>query len=189
MVEFSAENFEKEIAQAPKPVLVDFWLPGCSPCFLFLPILEKLEKEFKEKILFVKANLEAVPLIARKYGLNVVPTIVLFEKGEPVSGFVGLKPEEAVRNWLKERLLIQEYRAYAESQGFSLNPNQEIVEGLVRSLLEKERKLGKRFCPCRQLTLDQKEDQKIICPCFYHSQEIKEQGHCLCGLFVKKIIK
>ena len=81
---------------------------------------------------------------------------------------------------------IQEYSRYAKKNGFLLNPDKKITEGLVRALLEKEEKLGARFCPCRRITGNQEEDEKIICPCFWHFQEIKEKGRCLCGLFVKQ---
>jgi len=89
----------------------------------------------------------------------------------------------------KTNKLIEECGEYAEKQGFSLNPDKRVVEILVKGLLEKEEKFGARFCPCRKITGSQEEDKKIICPCAYHRQEIKEQGRCLCGLFVKKIIK
>ena len=81
--------------------------------------------------------------------------------------------------------LIQQYREYAQNQGFSLNPDKETVKGIVDGLLEKEKKFGKKFCPCRRVTGNKEEDDKIICPCFWHLQEIKEKGRCLCGLFVK----
>lgn len=84
---------------------------------------------------------------------------------------------------------IKEYREYAESQGISLNPDEKVVQALVKGLLEREEKFGARFCPCRRITGNQEEDKKIICPCFYHLQEIKDNGKCLCGLFVRKIIK
>jgi len=82
--------------------------------------------------------------------------------------------------------LIKEYQAYAEKNGFQLNPNQAIVRAVVKSLLEREEKFGQRFCPCRRITGQPTEDKKIICPCIYHRKEIEENGHCLCQLFVKK---
>lgn len=81
--------------------------------------------------------------------------------------------------------LIQECQEYAKKQGFSLNPDKNTVEVIIKGLLEKEAKFGKRFCPCRRITNNTEEDKKIICPCFWHLQEIKETGRCLCGLFVK----
>lgn len=80
---------------------------------------------------------------------------------------------------------IQEYGDYAKKNGFSLNPDRKTAEGIIRGLLEREKKFGARYCPCRRLTNNPEEDKKIICPCQFMRTEIKEQGHCLCNLFVK----
>ncbi len=74
---------------------------------------------------------------------------------------------------------------YAKSQGFKLNPNEQIVNALLDSLLRNEKEHGFRYCPCRPLTGNEEEDRKKICPCFWHKDEIKEMGHCHCNLFVK----
>lgn len=189
MFNFTDENFNKEVLEAKKPVLVDFWIQGCAPCLLLSPILEELTKEFSEKIIFAKVNLDVAPLAAQKYGINVAPTVILFRQGEPISGFVGLKPEEAIRAWLEENLLIREYQEYAEKKGFSLNSDKKVVEVIVKSLLEREKKFGQKYCPCRKISDNAEENKKIICPCNYHLKEIERDGKCFCGLFVKNIIK
>jgi len=81
--------------------------------------------------------------------------------------------------------LIKNYQDYAQKNGFSLNPNKEVVEGIVKGLLKNEEKYGQRYCPCRRVTGNLEEDKKNICPCAYHKEEIKNLGHCLCNLFVK----
>jgi len=81
---------------------------------------------------------------------------------------------------------IKDYEKWAKENGFSLNPNEKVVNFLVKSLLEREQKFGKRYCPCRRVTGNTEEDKKIICPCIYMKKEIEEQGRCFCGLFVKK---
>jgi len=77
-------------------------------------------------------------------------------------------------------------KKYAESQGFKLNPDEEVVDLIINGLLENEVKYGYRYCPCRVLTGDRAKDVKLICPCAYHRDEIKTMGHCHCGLFVAK---
>jgi len=84
---------------------------------------------------------------------------------------------------------IEEYREYAEKQGFSLNPDKRIVEAVAGGLLNREEKFGQKYCPCRKITGDKEEDKKIICPCIFHLEEVKVDGKCLCGLFVKKMIR
>ncbi len=194
MITLTDENFGREILNAPKPVLVDFWMFNCSPCFVLGSILEKLAEEYKEKIILAKVNVETAPLACQKYGIAATPTIILFNEGEPISQFVGLKPEPAIKQWLEENLrddsegvknLIKEYEEYASENGFKLNSNRKVVEGIVKSLLEREKKFGKRHCPCRRIAGDVEEYKKIICPCVFHREEIKKDGYCLCGLFVK----
>jgi len=192
------ENFEKEVNGVGKPILVDFWMQGCGPCVLISPILEKLAEEFKEEMILVKVDLNEAPITVQKYGVNAVPTIILFKDGQPVGGFVGMMPEENIRVWLKDNLaqdnekvdnLIGEYEKYAKDNSFSLNPDRRVVEAIVKNLLEKEKTLGARYCPCRRVTDNAQENKKIVCPCAYHLEELARDGKCLCGLFVKNVIK
>ncbi len=81
--------------------------------------------------------------------------------------------------------LIKQSEEYAKKQGFKLNPYREVVEGVAEGLLEREKKFGARYCPCRRVTGDKEQDQKIICPCVYHKEEIAKDGRCYCNLFVR----
>jgi len=81
--------------------------------------------------------------------------------------------------------IIKDYEKYAKKNGFSLNSNEKTVKRIVGGLLEREKKYGFRYCPCRRITRNPGEDKKIICPCAYHCLEIEKDGHCLCGLFVR----
>ena len=78
---------------------------------------------------------------------------------------------------------------YANSQGFQLNPHKKIVDFLIQGLLHHEQKFGYRYCPCRAITGNPKQDEKIICPCVYRKDEIEQMGRCHCGLFVAKGFK
>ena len=193
------ENFEREISSLREPVLVDFWASWCSPCLVLGPILEKLVNEYREKLILAKVNLDTAPLAAQKYGIEQIPTVILFKEGKPISGFVGVRPEPQIREWLEEnlrkheageseeeRLLIKKYEEYAETNGFKLNPNREVVERIIRGLLENEKKYGQKYCPCRRVSENSEEDKPKICPCSWHREEIEKNGRCLCGLFVKE---
>lgn len=81
--------------------------------------------------------------------------------------------------------IIAEYKEYSKKSGFKLNPNEEVVRGVIKRMLEIGEKTGERYCPCRRQTGDPEEDKKIICPCVYHKDEIEKDGHCHCMLFVK----
>ncbi len=85
----------------------------------------------------------------------------------------------------KEQELRKKFEQYAEKQGFKLNPNKKIVNGIIKGLLKNKQKHGEIYCPCRRVTNNKQKDKKIICPCIFHKQEIKSLGHCLCRLFAK----
>jgi len=87
---------------------------------------------------------------------------------------------------MNEKELRKISEKYAESQGFKFNPNERIVETIIKGLLANEKKHGFRYCPCRAITGNKEKDSKIICPCAFHKMEIKNMGRCLCGLFVSK---
>lgn len=74
---------------------------------------------------------------------------------------------------------------YVKEQGFKLNPDDKIVNFVIKGLLNNKKKHGELYCPCRRVTGNKDEDMKIICPCIYHISEIKEQGHCHCNLLFK----
>lgn len=88
-------------------------------------------------------------------------------------------PADALNN------ILEDAENYAEKAGIRLNSNAKFVENICKGLLNNEKKYGKRFCPCRRPTGNKEEDEKIVCPCFWHIEEIKRDGKCLCGLFVK----
>ena len=79
----------------------------------------------------------------------------------------------------------KELEDYAKAQSFRLNPNDKIVDFVIKGLLKNKKEKGEFYCPCRVVSGNKKEDMKIICPCIFHLAEIKEQGHCHCNLFVK----
>ena len=192
------ENFEKEVSNSDKLVLVDFFATWCEPCTMLAPILEKVAEDLKDKIILLKANLDDIPKTAGKFGVEKIPTVILFKSGKPISGFVGLSSEQSIKEWLenssKEQQIVSEqdiasvierYDNYAKSNGFRLNPDKKTVERVVKGLFENQKKYGKKYCPCRRVSGDQAEDAKKICPCALHKDEIEKDGHCFCNLFVK----
>jgi ferredoxin-thioredoxin reductase catalytic subunit len=77
--------------------------------------------------------------------------------------------------------LYQEYEKLAEKLNVKLNPNKELVFGILRGLLLNEKRYGKRYCPCRIEKIEEN-----VCPCKWMKEEIEKEGRCHCGLFVKK---
>lgn len=98
------QNFEQTVQTADKAVLIDFWAQWCMPCLILSPILEKLAEEYNDKLILAKVNLDEAPLTAQKFNIEQIPTVVLFKKGKPISGFTGVNPEPIIKNWLEENL-------------------------------------------------------------------------------------
>jgi thioredoxin 1 len=104
MFELTDQNFENEIKNSSKPVLIDFFAEWCPPCKMLSPVLEKLEGEFKDRVIFAKVNVDACPQTAQKFGINPIPTVILLKGGQAAANFVGLRPEEEIRSWLENSL-------------------------------------------------------------------------------------
>lgn len=103
-MELSDQNFTEELQKSEKPILIDFFAEWCAPCSVLEPILENVAKDFEGRIIMAKVNLDNIPLTAQKLGIDKIPTVILFKKGEPLFGFVGLRPEPAIKEWLENAL-------------------------------------------------------------------------------------
>ncbi len=103
MKEVTDETFEADVLQADGPVVVDFWAPWCGPCRAITPILEQFAEE-KPGISFTKVNIDDNPNYASRYGVLSIPTVILFENGEPQQTVIGARPrayfEKAWGRWL-----------------------------------------------------------------------------------------
>jgi len=97
----SDENFEEEVLKSDKPVLVDFWAEWCVPCKMLGPIIEEIA-EANSAIKVCKANVDNASQVAGKYGIQSIPTLMLFNKGEVVKQNVGVVPRETIEEMFKD---------------------------------------------------------------------------------------
>jgi thioredoxin 1 len=93
--EVTDNNFQAEVLEADKPVLVDFWAPWCGPCRIVQPHLEELAGE-RDDLTIVKLNTDENPQTAAQYGVMSLPTFLLFKNGQPVHQIIGAMPKSRI---------------------------------------------------------------------------------------------
>src|SRR5207248_2158022 len=93
-------TFELEVLQSDKPVIVDFWAEWCGPCHAVAPVLDKIAEERPDELKLVKVNIDEEQELARRYGIQSIPTIVLFRDGEPAAAAIGAQPKTALEKAL-----------------------------------------------------------------------------------------
>jgi thioredoxin 1 len=94
LFEVTDETFEEQVLRAETPVVVDFWAPWCGPCHAITPVLESLEQEAGDRVVFTKVNVDQNPVAASRYGVLSIPTVMIFEDGEPQETVLGARPRE-----------------------------------------------------------------------------------------------
>ena len=99
---FTAANFEKEVIQAKKPVLVDFWAPWCGPCKMMGPIIDELAEELKGKVKVGKLNVDDGAAIASQFGIMSIPTMILFQGGAAVNQVTGVQSKAQLAGMIKK---------------------------------------------------------------------------------------
>ncbi len=103
-ITFTDENFETEVLQSDKPVLIDFWAVWCGPCKMIAPFVEELAVEFEGKAKVGKLDVDNNQESAIKYGVRSIPTVLIFKDGKVHNTIIGAVPKVQLKQKLEAAL-------------------------------------------------------------------------------------
>lgn len=100
IVNLTKENFETEVLQSSKPVLIDFWAAWCGPCRMLSPVVDEIAEE-REEVKICKINVDEQPELASAFQVMSIPTMAFLKNGKVVDQSVGVKPKTAILSMIQ----------------------------------------------------------------------------------------
>ena len=102
MQNMNAEAFRDALARSEKPVLVDFWAPGCTYCRRIAPAFDKIAQQYADSLIVGKVNIDEEPALAQQEQIEVIPTLVLYRGGQAVASIVAPESKAMIDQFLEE---------------------------------------------------------------------------------------
>ena len=99
-------TFEKDVLQAGKPVLVDFWAEWCAPCRMLAPTIDAIAEQFGDSAGVVKVNVDDNTSTAQRYGIKGIPTLILFSGGKEVERVVGATSKDSISRMIEKHVSV-----------------------------------------------------------------------------------
>lgn len=103
-VELDSANFDQEVLESPRPVLVDFWATWCGPCKTLAPTIDRLASEYGGRVKVAKIDIDEASGVAEKFGVRGVPNVIIFQDGIPITSIAGAQPHASYKRVLDEVL-------------------------------------------------------------------------------------
>lgn len=104
ILKISEENFEQEVLNSDKPVLIDFYADWCGPCKQMAPIVEEVAKAVSDNVKVVKVNVDEENDLAEQYGISSIPTLVFIKNGEVVRNLVGMRDKDELVEYINNNI-------------------------------------------------------------------------------------
>jgi len=102
--EFTDANFKQEVLQNDKVTLIDLWAEWCGPCRMMTPVVEELAKEYKDRVVVGKLNVDDNPEVPTQYNVRGIPTFLLFKNGELKEKIVGAQSKKFLQDKIEAHL-------------------------------------------------------------------------------------
>ena len=104
IINITKENFKQQVLEADKPVIIDFWAQWCVYCRRIAPAFDKIAEQQEDKLMFAKINIDDVPEIAEEYGIDTIPTLLIFKNGKVEGQIVAPDSKAKIEEFIQQYL-------------------------------------------------------------------------------------
>ena len=104
VTEIENNQFDQQVLQQTKPVIVDFWAPWCGPCKAMAPAFASLAETYSNQMLFAKCDVDSNTAVAERYGIKSIPTLMIFQGGNAINSITGMVSQSVLEDAIKKAL-------------------------------------------------------------------------------------